>query len=247
MQWLAGIWNWLKGVPSQSESNIDRRAESALQTQEEDSREKSRPATWGDVANIAKLLRERSVEYVLVGGYALQANGIIRNTNDIDILVNNSPENNKNWIAALSMLPDGAAKELDGEDDPFPYDPEEYDGPSVLRIYDEIIVDVMPRTCGLSYTELKAHFVQVETSSGPITVLDLHGLLKTKQSPRAKDVSDREMITIALSKSQDNSQKQTVQSVDKIISPDFAQKGEPTLNDQDDDPNDVLAVKPKGM
>jgi hypothetical protein len=52
--------------------------------------------------------------------YARSFNGLARQTGDVDILVPAPPENNRRWIAALSELPDGAAKELfEIADDPF--------------------------------------------------------------------------------------------------------------------------------
>ncbi len=70
--------------------------------------------------HVTALLERHGVDYVLIGGYALYANGLVRNTGDIDILVRDTPDNNASWIAALSELPDRAAAELAGEAAPFP-------------------------------------------------------------------------------------------------------------------------------
>ena len=74
----------------------------------------TRPATWEDVRLVARLLSAHGVEYALVGAYALAAHGYVRFSEDVDILVDPSAENTARWIAALSELPDGAAKELAG-------------------------------------------------------------------------------------------------------------------------------------
>jgi hypothetical protein len=47
----------------------------------------TRPATWRDVLTTVRLLNRAGVRYVLVGGYALAANGYVRMTEDIDIAV----------------------------------------------------------------------------------------------------------------------------------------------------------------
>ena len=78
--------------------------------------ERTRAATYQDVLRIAELLEEEHVEYALIGGYALALQGIVRLTEDVDVLVEPSLENARRWVRALSKLPDGAAKELIGDD-----------------------------------------------------------------------------------------------------------------------------------
>ncbi len=76
--------------------------------------ERTRAATYDDVLRIASLLEGAGVEYALIGGYALAFQGIVRLTEDVDILVNPTRENARRWVTALSQLPDGAARELEG-------------------------------------------------------------------------------------------------------------------------------------
>ncbi|MBF0326446.1 MAG: hypothetical protein HQL42_15440 [Alphaproteobacteria bacterium] len=54
--------------------------------------EQAGQAVWFDVESVVDLLRKHSVDYVLVGGYALYANGLTRATGYVDILVRNIPE-----------------------------------------------------------------------------------------------------------------------------------------------------------
>lgn len=163
----------------------------------------TRAATWADVQAVARLLEQYDVEYVLIGGYALHANGLTRATTDIDIVVRNSPANNTAWITALGHLPDGAARVLDGERDPFRSDQgtdENENEPGTLRILDEIVVDVMPAACGLSYDDLKPYIARIEQDTGGVNVLTLDGLLLTKRGVRNKDLADRILIESALKK-----------------------------------------------
>lgn len=163
---------------------------------ETDSQEICRPATWKDVFNLAALLEEHDVRYVLVGGYALNFNGLARQTGDVDILVANEPVNNARWIEALSKLPDGAAAELLSEKmHPFPVEDGE---PGVIRVADEFLVDVMPVACGLTYEDLEPFQRRVPTRYGVINVLNMEGLLMTKQGIRAKDVADKQLLEMAL-------------------------------------------------
>ena len=75
--------------------------------------ERTRAATYEDVLRVAELLEGEHVEYAVIGGYALAIQGIVRLTEDVDVLVEPTPENARRWVRALSQLPDGAAKELD--------------------------------------------------------------------------------------------------------------------------------------
>jgi len=192
MRWLARLRRWLVGNPP---------AETADATGGR--QHVTRPADWTDVEHLAALLERHRVEYVLIGGYALYANGLIRNTGDIDIVVRDTPQNNAAWIAALSELPDGAAKELGGETAPFPKDTDADDQPGTIRVFDVFVIDVMPRACGLSYDDLQPFIVQLEQHGWTINVLDLEGLLRTKQGAREKDVADRHQIELALARRRD--------------------------------------------
>lgn len=157
--------------------------------------EYTRPATWDDVKSLARHLGEQDVEYALVGGYALAAHGFNRFTEDIDILVNPSAANSRRWILALSRLPDGAAAELAAEGDVFA-DDKRY----AIRINDEFTVDVMPSIAGLSWDAMKPHITTMKIDDVVIRLLDLQGLLKTKQGARPKDQMDAAVIAAALEK-----------------------------------------------
>ena len=155
--------------------------------------EYTRPATWDDLKMLARYLDEAGAEYALVGGYAVAAHGFNRFSEDIDILVNPSSDNARRWIVALARLPDGASNELASEPDVFA-DDKRY----AIRINDEFTVDVMPSVAGLSWEELKPHIMVLGIDEVPVRVLDLPGLLKTKQGVRPKDQMDAAVIAAAL-------------------------------------------------
>ncbi len=150
----------------------------------------TRPATWEDVISVVKLLQKYDVQFVLVGGYALLSHGYSRTTTDIDISVDPDVNNSKKWILALSELPDGVAKELIGEQDPF-----DGDHKHAIRINDEFTIDIMPSVSGLKYKELKNYINTKIMNNVEIPVLNLEGLLKVKNnSLRPKDIADFEII-----------------------------------------------------
>jgi hypothetical protein len=155
--------------------------------------EYTRPATWEDVKTVARHFAENNVEYALVGAYAIAAHGYSRFSEDIDVLVNPSADNSRRWIAALSKLPDAAAAELATDNDVFA-DDKRY----AIRINDEFTIDVMPSIAGLSWEDLRRHITSTTIDDVSIRLLDLEGLLKTKQSPRPKDQMDAAIIAEAL-------------------------------------------------
>jgi hypothetical protein len=155
--------------------------------------EYTRPATWDDVKAVARYFAEAGVEYALVGAYAIAVHGFNRFSEDIDVLVDPSEENSRRWIGALSKLPDAAAAELAAEGDVFA-DDKRY----AIRVNDEFTIDVLPSIAGLSWEEMRPHITTMMIDEVAIRVLDLEGLLKTKQGVRPKDQMDAAVITEAL-------------------------------------------------
>lgn len=153
----------------------------------------TRPATWEDVKLVARYFNEAGVEYAVIGGYGLAAQGIVRLTEDIDVIVNPSAANSRRWIIALARLPDGAARELEA-------DPDVFAGQKryAVRVNDEFTVDVLPGAGGHPWDELKAHITEVEIDDVRVKVLDFEGLLKTKQGVRPKDQVDAATIRRAI-------------------------------------------------
>jgi hypothetical protein len=145
--------------------------------------ERTRAATYKDVLRVVELLEAEGVEYALIGGYALALQGIVRLTEGVDILVEPSVENARRWVRALSNLPDGAAKELSGDDTL-------HEDLYAIRINDEFTVDVMNSASGFTWQELLPFRIRLEG----IQVLRLEGLLKMKEKGRLKDQADAEQI-----------------------------------------------------
>lgn len=171
---LSRLWSWFVGAKTEPP---------------QESTEYVRPATWEDVGHVVRLLRAHDVEFILVGGYALAAHGYTRMTEDIDIAVAPSPENAKRWVLALSQLPDAAAAELAGEEDPF-----DGDHLHAIRINDEITIDLLPSVCGHTFAELSRHTDRIEIDGIDVPVLSLKGLLLTKEGLRDKDKADAELL-----------------------------------------------------
>jgi len=153
----------------------------------------TRPATWQDLKSLVKYLDDADVEYALVGGYAIAAHGFNRVSEDIDILVNPSVENARRWIFALSQLPDHATQELATNPDVFA-DDKRY----ALRVNDEFTVDVMPSIAGHSWNEMQSYIETIDFEGINLKLLNLEGLLLTKQGVRPKDQMDAAVLRRAL-------------------------------------------------
>jgi hypothetical protein len=153
----------------------------------------TRPATWDDVKALARLLDEEGTRWALIGGYAIAAHGFVRLSEDVDILVDPSPDNARRWIKALARLPDGATSELVGQEDLF-----ERDGPYAVRVTDEFTIDVMPSACGHGWAELEPYIEQLVLDEVTLPVLGLEGLLLTKEGMRDKDRMDAAVLRKAL-------------------------------------------------
>lgn len=155
--------------------------------------EYTRPATWEDLKRLAGLLNEAHAEYALVDGYAIASHGFSRQSEDIDLLVNPAAENSRRWIVALSQLPDRATRALEQEPDVFA-DDKRY----ALRVNDEFTIDIMPSIAGHSWDEMKQYIQIIDLDGVPLRVLNLEGLLLTKQGQRPKDRMDASILTQAL-------------------------------------------------
>ena len=142
----------------------------------------SRPPTVTDLLTVCRSLNAQGANYMVVGGFAVNQHGFTRATMDIDVLIDDSPENQLRAKKALEVLPDKAVLEL-GEDDLRNY--------VVVRICDEVVVDLMTLACGISYRDGESE-IQVFTIDGvPIPFASAKLLLRTKQTFREKDAEDR--------------------------------------------------------
>lgn len=149
----------------------------------------SRPATLDDLKTLAQALSQNGAEYLLIGGYALFAHGYHRATTDIDLLVPANRQAGEKIRAALMVLPDQSARDLDAA---------WFEEGENIRVADAIVVDIMLNACGETYETLKQFAETVELDGIPIRTVNLEGLLRTKQTMRDKDAMDRIVLERAL-------------------------------------------------
>ena len=151
--------------------------------------EYSRPATLEDLKSLIRSLNDHSVDYLLIGGYALYAHGYHRATTDIDVLVPSDPESAERLKRALMLLPDKAAAALD---------PKWFGEGDNIRVADAFVVDIMLNACGQTYQTLKPYAETIDLDGVPVRTVNLEGLLLTKRTNRDKDAADRVVLESAL-------------------------------------------------
>ena len=158
---------------------------------ENDDALESRPPTLSDLVALCRHLNEEGARYVIVGGMAIIQAGFVRATEDIDLLVDASEENVERVRRALAHLPDRAVMEVR------PNDVRDY---VVVRVADEIVVDLMKTACGIEYEEA-SKLTRPTTIAGVVMPFASPELLwKTKQTVRDKDALDRTFLASLLRK-----------------------------------------------
>ncbi len=145
----------------------------------------SRPPTLEDVARIGRALNEAEARYVLIGGFAVIVHGSGRTTKDIDFLIDPSPDNVARIKSALRVLPDNAAAEIEEGD------VEKY---QVVRVADEVVVDLLASACGVSYDDAVAEAKPRDIGGEEILVASMQTLIRTKQTIRPADHMDCEYL-----------------------------------------------------
>ncbi len=135
-----------------------------------------------DLAKLCAALNATGALYVVVGGMAMNQHGMLRATADIDLLLESSRENQSRVLKALEILPDKAVREVREND---------LDEYVVVRVADEIVVDLMLSACGVTYSDAEGHIETRELSGVTIPVASVSFLLRTKQTYRERDIPDR--------------------------------------------------------
>jgi hypothetical protein len=145
----------------------------------------SRAPQVEDLVRICRSLNQRQARYLLIGGFAVIAHGAGRTTKYIDFLIDASAENVSRVRSALAVLADNAAAEIQDTD------MERY---SVVRVADEVIVDLLSKACGVDYEEAAGDGELVEIDGVKIPIASKRTLVRTKETIRPSDAADRQFL-----------------------------------------------------
>jgi hypothetical protein len=144
-----------------------------------------RPPEFADLKRLCAELNRLGARYVVVGGFAIIQHGFQRFTQDIDLLIETTLENEKRVIQALLIFPDQAASQIK------PGDVAEY---GVIRVGDEVLIDLMKSGCGVGYAEAAADAAIVEVDGIRIPFASAATLWRMKKTVREKDIPDRRFL-----------------------------------------------------
>ena len=140
-----------------------------------------------DYTDMLKCLNKVGVDYIMVGGWAVNMHGYIRATIDLDIWIMTDPANAKKVYAALKDF--GAPlSEITPED--FATDGTIFQiGVAPCRI------DIINKIDGLTYAEASPRAVLKNIDGIPVRILSLEDLITNKRaSGRTKDLADAEIL-----------------------------------------------------
>ena len=138
-----------------------------------------------DLVRICRALNESGARYVLIGGFAVIAHGATRFTRDIDLLVDDAPDNIARVKRALAVLADNAVAGVADHD---------VRDHIVVRVADEIVVDLMGKACGLSYADAMTDVERIDLGGVPVPVASPATLIRMKDTYRPQDRIDRDYL-----------------------------------------------------
>jgi len=128
-------------------------------------------------------LARAEVDFAVVGGVAVSLNGFVRATDDLDILVNEAPENVRRLLNYLSRWGEGWARELKVEE----FLPQE----GSIRVMEEFDLDIFTRMRGKSLEDFRPGLRYLDISGLRVAYLGPEGLIFLKEgSWREKDKLD---------------------------------------------------------
>lgn len=138
-----------------------------------------------DIARICRALNDAGARYILIGGFAVIAHGGARTTKDIDLLIDASSDNVQRVRQGLRILEDRAVDDV-ADDDLARY--------SVVRVADEVVVDLMAAACGVTYADARPDIELMTIEGVDVPVAGIEVLIRTKETMRASDAVDRRFL-----------------------------------------------------
>lgn len=133
------------------------------------------------LAKVCHLLNRHGAHYVVVGAQAGILHGLVRSTQNVDILIEESESNYAKVIAALSEMEDHAAAELTTDD---------LRNNMVVKVADEVEVDVSRSAWKVSYPQAVESVLTTEIEGVVVPYVALPVLIASKETYREQDIAD---------------------------------------------------------
>ena len=137
--------------------------------------------------DMLRCLNKAGVDYIMVGGWAVNLHGYVRATIDLDIWILADQENARKVYAALGEFgaPLGQVK------------PEDFaqDGTIFQIGVAPCRIDVINKIDGVKYAEASSRAIQKTIEGIPVRIISLEDLIANKRaSGRTKDLADAEIL-----------------------------------------------------
>ena len=139
-------------------------------------------AAASPLLRVCQLLNEAGAKYLICGAQACILHGLVRTTEDVDILVEATEENCRLVIEGLGRLEDGAARELT---------PKDILENVVVKVADEVEVDVSTQAWKVTYADAIASAREAAVDGVRVPFLSLDSLIASKEIYREQDAWDR--------------------------------------------------------
>ena len=133
------------------------------------------------------LFNEHSVRYALVGGHAVNYYGYVRNTQDLDLLIDPTPGNADRVMCALMAFGFGEAG--------IPQQLFEAEGGAVHLGEEPNRIDILTSLKGVSNNKIFERTVLVEFEGIEVKIISLDHLFEAKRnSSRQRDLADADEL-----------------------------------------------------
>lgn len=146
-----------------------------------------RAPSVADILLVLAELERHGVRYVLLGGAAMAVHGFPRMTRDIDCLFPVDPKNNARLLAALGSL--GGKLRLD-----FIPSRKSLDEGYSTAAEGEIALDILFVAASRRFEAYADHIEEREIDGVRFRVLDVDGMLLSKETGRDVDIPDRQRL-----------------------------------------------------
>src|SRR5580765_1789042 len=121
--------------------------------------------------HVCQLLNQAGAKYLICGAQACILHGLVRTTEDVDILVEATEENCQRVIDGLARMLDGAARELT---------PKDILENVVVKVADDVEVDVSTHAWKVTYADAIGSARETNLEGVRVPFLSLDSLIASK-------------------------------------------------------------------
>ena len=149
---------------------------------------KRRPPESADIVLVLAELARHKVEYALLGGTAMALHGFPRMTKDIDLILPRDARNNARLLKALQALRSSLSLNQLPER-------KTLDAGFSTSAEGELGIDLLFVAASRTFDEYRKHIVTRELDGVPVKLLDVDGMLLSKQTDRPEDIPDLQRLS----------------------------------------------------